>query len=102
MPTEVPLMFQMDIEGRFYAHEKIRATSTTKGFHHSTFTGATGVAFAGTIQISEEGIIEWISDDSGHFRPLSEALISVLNSFESKEIPIEKIHLQLRRNNSSC
>ncbi len=97
LPTENPLMFEMDVNGLYYAHEKIRGTASVKGFHHTSFTAAKGVAFAGAIKIAKDRTIEWISDDSGHFRPLSESLVSLLKSFESQGIPLEKIHLSLRR-----
>ncbi len=97
LPIGTALMFVMDIEGNFYAHQKVRGDGKTLGFHHTTFTGARGVAFAGTIQIDQQGRLEWISDDSGHYRPLSGALASLLSHLESKGIPLEKIHLALRR-----
>lgn len=99
LPKDIPLMFIMDVKGQFYAHEKIRGTALTQGFHHTSFTGAEGVAFAGTIKVGEEGQIEWISDDSGHYRPLSEALCSLLQKLESLGIPLEIIPLNLRRTN---
>jgi hypothetical protein len=97
LPSEKPLMFVMDIKGNIYAHEKIRGSREVDGFHHSSFTGASKIAFAGTIKINSKGFIEWLSDDSGHYKPLSQALVSLLMNFEKKGISLEKIQLSLRR-----
>jgi hypothetical protein len=68
------------------------ATNLNPGIYHSSYLGATGVSFAGSMLV-ENGIIRAIRNDSGHFQPIDSNYVALLWALQMYGVSIDPIWL---------
>ena len=61
-------VFVMDQMGRLYLQDHSKDQYVGK-FHHSSFLGGKSVSMAGTLFLTDDGRVEAITAQSGHYRP---------------------------------
>lgn len=84
-------IFVMDENGTFYA-----STEQEIGrFHHSSFFAGQPVAAAGEMGV-ENGMLKWISDASGHYRPGSSFTQQALQALQQNGVNLQKISILTR------
>ena len=85
-------LFAMDKRGRIYVSGK-GAT-----LHHSSFMAGEDVLCAGTILI-HDGQVQWVTGESGHYRPRIAQIVSLLERLRSYQVKLEKVTV-FRKNTS--
>lgn len=79
-------IFVMDENGNFFA-SKHQAVGE---FHHSSLAAGQPVAAAGELRV-EQGVLQVISDKSGHYKPSSEFTRQALDSLNQNGIDTNKV-----------
>ena len=80
----------MDENGNFYA-SKIQSVGE---FHHSSLLSGEPVSAAGEIKVNE-GVLEVLSDKSGHYQPSLEYTQQAIQQLGRDGIDVGKVHLDL-------
>ncbi|WP_063127718.1 hypothetical protein [Nocardia fusca] len=75
-------LFVMDEQGRVFVTTKAKPGH----FHHSTLVAGEPVAAAGTIRVSN-GVVEQITDASGHYRPDRAHTLQMIHRLRSLGVP---------------
>jgi hypothetical protein len=83
-------IFVMDENGHLYASNQ----QIWGQFHHSSFLAGAPVAGAGELQVSD-GVLESVTDHSGHYQPSRAFTQQVLNTLESQGIDISNVGIDL-------
>ncbi len=64
------------------------------GFHHSSFLGNKNVAAAGEIVV-ELGVLKWISNGSGHYKPSPTTLLDLFSELQERGASTDNTRVQL-------
>jgi hypothetical protein len=81
-------IFIMDENGVFYASK----THAEGAFHHSSLAAGGPVAAAGELEVTN-GVLEGITDRSGHYRPTTDFTQQALNVLQQNGIDISRVNV---------
>lgn len=82
-------IFVMDKEGRIFATNAPERYS----FHHSSFFAGNEVAAAGEITVFN-GIVTFVSKQSGHYQPSKKYLLQFMKQLEKHGVDVNKINVE--------
>ncbi|MGW1739799.1 hypothetical protein ACWCPQ_13425 [Nocardia sp. NPDC001965] len=83
-------IYVVDEEGRMYAHKM----SMTGKFHHSSLLAGRPAAGAGTMRV-ENGVLTYISDRSGHYRPTRPLTDQVIAQLRSLRVAMDRVSIDI-------
>lgn len=77
-------IFVVGEDGELYVHPK----GSDSNIYHSSFFGGGKVLAAGYIRV-REGVIEWISNKSGHYKPGADVFEFLMKYFSQRGVSLE-------------
>ncbi len=87
----IRLLYVFSTESKLYVRKK----GERKHFNHSCFMGGRPVFSAGEIQVTSEGVIQIIDNDSGHYQPDIQSIITFASFLKNKDVNLKEIEIHI-------
>ncbi|CAI9760820.1 unnamed protein product [Fraxinus pennsylvanica] len=86
--TELKWIFVVSTSRKLYIGEKKKGS-----FHHSSFLAGGATLAAGRL-MAEDGVLQWISPYSGHYKPTEDSLETILSILKENGVNLDEVEIK--------